>query len=235
MLRSLFLLTLLLTCCLYGCNPNDPPQTPPPPPPVIVGTFLALGDSYTIGESVAPENRWPVQLADSLRLRNINLGDPRIIARTGWTTDDLDKAIEEAALPDTYDLVSLLIGVNNQYRGYEFTQYTSEFPDLLRQAIALAGGRNERVIVVSIPDYGVTPFGQSGNPEIIAEELDAYNDFARQVSDSLGVLYFNITPISREAAQESALIADDNLHPSGVMYQRWVSLMLVDVEDLLND
>lgn len=235
---SLLLLPLLLFSCLYGCKPTPPeaPEVPDPPVenPVFVGSFLALGDSYTIGESVVPEGRWPVQLADSLRLRDINLGDPRIIARTGWTTADLDKGIEQAELNQTYDLVSLLIGVNNQYRGYEFAQYESEFPALLNQAIALANNRPDRVFVVSIPDYGVTPFGQSGDPDIIAEQLDAYNAYAKQVADSLEVLFVNITPISREADTQPELVAPDRLHPSELMYTRWVSYMLDDVELLFS-
>ncbi len=190
-------------------------------------TFLALGDSYTIGESVVEKERWPVQLYQQAVDAGYDLIKPKIIARTGWTTDELLKAIEAEDLGDTtFNFVSLLIGVNNQYRGYEFNQYETEFVQLIDLAIDFAGNDTSRVFVVSIPDYGVTPFGQAGDPEKIANELDEYNSYAEQICSEKGIKYFYITDISREAAEDASLIADDNLHPSGKMYKRWVDRII---------
>ena len=199
-------------------------------------TFLALGDSYTIGESVPEDERWPVQLRKMLLdSMEITMKMPRIIARTGWTTDELQAAIKDADIEeDTFDLVSLLIGVNNQYRGYPIEQYKTEFPLLLDQAIKFAGGDTTRVFVVSIPDYGVTPFGQSRDPEQTAKEIDEYNRLAEEFATFEGVTYFNITPISREAAQDPSLIAPDGLHPSGKMYGRWVELIFPWAKEILD-
>lgn len=190
-------------------------------------SFLALGDSYTIGESVSETLRWPVQLQamliDSL---DIKLKDPRIIARTGWTTDELQQAINDADIKgQTFDLVGLLIGVNNQYRGYNVDQYRVEFLNLLDQAIGFSGGDTTRVFVISIPDYGVTPFAQNRDKEKIAKEIDLYNTIAKEFAEKRGVTYFDITPISREAVEDPTLIAGDGLHPSGKMYAEWVKLI----------
>jgi lysophospholipase L1-like esterase len=152
---------------------------------------------------------------------------PKIIARTGWTTDELLKAIEAENLDDTtFNFVSLLIGVNNQYRGYDFNRYETEFLELVDLALEFAGNDTSSVFVVSIPDYGVTPFGQAGDPEKIANELDEYNSYAEQICADRGIKYFYITDISREAADDASLIADDNLHPSGKMYKRWVDRII---------
>jgi len=236
------LVSLLLSASLLSCLPesNNPILIPDPEPVDTVQTepvhFLALGDSYTIGESVAVSKRWPVQLRDSLLGQGISMENPRIIAQTGWTTNDLIRAIESSSdLRGTYDLVSLLIGVNNQYRGYDFSQYETEFPILLQKALDLAGGSSDRVIVVSIPDYGTTPFGASGNPEKIARELDAYNAIAKEQAEAKGVKFFNITPISREATDKPELVAGDGLHPSAIMYARWVELMRKDVQRELTE
>lgn len=188
-------------------------------------TYLALGDSYTIGESVSESERWPVLLADTLRKASINIDKPRIIARTGWTTDELQKAINEADIQEKYDLVSLLIGVNNQYRGYNIEQYKAEFETLLKQAIQFAKGNTSHVFVVSIPDYGVTPFGQSGDSDKIAREIDEYNQIAEDFTVKHNVRFFNITEISREAEKNTNLIAGDGLHPSGEMYKKWVDMV----------
>ncbi|MEO9475598.1 MAG: SGNH/GDSL hydrolase family protein [Cyclobacteriaceae bacterium] len=198
-------------------------------------TYLALGDSYTIGEAVAVSDRWPVQLIDTLKAKGVEIETPKIIARTGWTTDELLAAIEKEQLTETYDLVSLLIGVNNQYRGYPVSQQETEFKVLLNQAIQFAGGDTSRVFVVSIPDYGVTPFGKNGNPEKIAKEIDEYNALNKRIADLYEVQYFDITPGSREAENNPDLIATDGLHPSGLMYSEWVKLIFPWVYDLLND
>lgn len=187
--------------------------------------FLALGDSYTIGESVAESARWPVQLADALRRRGISCGAPRIIATTGWRTDDLKKAVDEARLAQEYNLVSLLIGVNNQYQGKTVDAYKPEFENLLKMAIHLTGGHTEHVFVVSIPDYGFTPFGKA-KQETISRELDAYNAANRAIAAQCNVSYVYITDISRRGFTEPSLVAGDGLHPSGTMYAEWVQAIL---------
>lgn len=192
-------------------------------------SFLALGDSYTIGESVEKNQRWPVLLADSLKNRGIDLLDPDIIAKTGWTTTDLQKAIDEQKPDSTYDLVSLLIGVNNQYQGLDFNRFEEEFEELLNQAITFADGDAENVFVVSIPNYGVTPFGQNRNPDQIREELTKYNETAQSIAEQYEITFVNITPISERASDDPTLTADDNLHPSGKMYQLWVQKMIPNI------
>src|SRR5688572_22584734 len=159
-------------------------------------TYLALGDSYTIGESVPAAGRWPSLLAAKLRARGIAIDAPRIIARTGWTTDELDEAIDEAELSEHYDLVSLLIGVNNQYRGRDLAEYRGQFTDLLDRAIGFAGGDARRVFVLSIPDWGTTPFAEGRDRAKIARELDAFNAAAREIAGKRGVAFVDITPIS---------------------------------------
>jgi lysophospholipase L1-like esterase len=198
--------------------------------------FLALGDSYTIGESVPVAERWPVQLADRLRQAEQPVEAPHIVATTGWTTAELQAGIAQSqdTLRETYDLVSLLIGVNNQYRGYDTAIYVAEYEALLQQAVAFAGGKPERVFAVSIPDYGVTPFASGKDAEKIARELDWYNAAAQGICQRYGVIFLNITPISRRAASDPALIADDGLHPSGAMYKAWVDEVLAGpVSELL--
>ena len=192
--------------------------------------YLALGDSYTIGESVPDNDRFPRQLMDSLVTNGFQRGALKIIARTGWTTDELQKAIQVENPPtDQYNLVTLLIGVNNQYRGYPIEQFKKEFRDLLQQAIAFAGGKEERVFVVSIPDYGVTPFAATRNPGKIGLEIDEYNAQKQLITEQEGVTFVNITPISRLAKEDPTLVANDRLHPSGTMYTEWVKELLPEV------
>lgn len=192
-----------------------------------VFTFLALGDSYTIGESVAENERWPVQLADSLAGRGISVESPQIIARTGWRTDELAKSIEEQQPDKDFDMVSLLIGVNNQFQGRSVESYEPEFEELLKTAIEHAGGDTSKVFVVSIPDYGFTPFGQS-NQKKISKELDDYNEANQRITEAYGIDYYYITDISRQGFEDPELVADDNLHPSGKQYAQWVGLILKD-------
>jgi lysophospholipase L1-like esterase len=187
--------------------------------------FLALGDSYTIGQSVPQNERWPVQLIQQLRNKGLTCPDAKIIATTGWRTDQLKSAIENANLSPEYTLVALLIGVNNQYQGKSVQDYAPEFEGLLNKAIALANGVKSHVFVVSIPDYGYTPFGESNQPAISAG-INAYNEVNRTITEKSGVKYFNITPISRRGLTEPDLVASDGLHPSGKMYQEWVELIL---------
>lgn len=187
--------------------------------------FLALGDSYTIGQSVSVAERWPVQLIDSLRAKGIACYDPTIIATTGWRTDNLMDAIEGTSLRKDYNLVSLLIGVNNQYQGKTAESYSPEFYSLLEKAIELAGGNSSHVFVVSIPDYGYTPFG-NGNQAYITAGINAFNAVNKSISDVKGVTYIDITPISRQGLEQPDLMATDGLHPSGKMYTEWVKLIL---------
>jgi len=186
--------------------------------------YLALGDSYTIGESVEEHERWPNLLAKMLEEELDGGFEVTIIAKTGWTTDELMDAVSAAGLIKEYDMVSLLIGVNNQYRGYRKKQYKKEFEQLLNHAIRLAEDDKNRVFVLSIPDYGVTPFAQDKNPEKIASEIDQYNNIAEEICGKHEVAYLDITDISRKAAYDASLIADDGLHPSGKMYKMWAKM-----------
>lgn len=189
--------------------------------------FLALGDSYTIGEAVKEEERWPVQLAARLRQKGYHLQPPEIIATTGWRTDQLKQAIEKGTQHREYHMVSLLIGVNNQYQGRTAESYQPEFEELLRMAIALAGGKKERVFVLSIPDYGFTPFGRE-RQQAISKAIDAYNAVNRQVTQNLGVRYYDITGLTRKGLEDAELVATDGLHPSGKMYAWWADLIAAD-------
>ncbi len=198
-------------------------------------SYLALGDSYTIGEAVAEPERWPVQLAAGLRARGIALADPAIIATTGWTTDELWAAMDAAEPIAEHGFVSLLIGVNNQYRGRPVDDYAPEFARLLARAIALAGGRADRVLVLSIPDWGVTPFGQASGRDTarIAAELDAYNAAAAAECARRGVAFVDITGVSRRLGGQPGRVAADGLHPSGQAYADWTTLALPAAQRLL--
>jgi lysophospholipase L1-like esterase len=176
---------------------------------VDVKTYLALGDSYTIGEQVDREESYPVQLISKLRDRDILISDPMIIAKTGWTTDELLVGIEKIGPGNDYDLVTLLIGVNNQYRGRDIENYRSEFELLLRMAISFAGNDENNVIVISIPDYGVTPFGRQKENKNISREIDLFNSINKEISDQYQVHYVNVTKISRTALEDASLTADD--------------------------
>jgi lysophospholipase L1-like esterase len=186
-----------------------------------VPTCLALGDSYTIGEAVAAHERWPAVLAQRLRHSGTPIDEPQIVAVTGWTTDELAQGMDTAVLLPPYDLVTLQIGVNNQYRGRPADDYRAQFAGLLERAIALAGDRAARVVVASIPDWGVTRFAseQGRDRARIAAELDAYNALARAESERAGARFVDITGISR---QHPELLADDGLHPSAAQYALWV-------------
>ena len=187
--------------------------------------YLALGDSYTIGEMVAPPDNFPGQVYNILQNAGINLQASRIIAKTGWTTDELEIGIINAnnadPLRSSYDFVSLLIGVNNQYRGRSVDNYKPEFEELLKKAIRYAGNRPERVVVLSIPDWGVTPFANGRDRAQIAREIDAYNAANKEITLRYNVHYIDITPWTREAATDNSLLTSDGLHPSGKEYKRW--------------
>jgi lysophospholipase L1-like esterase len=188
--------------------------------------FLALGDSYTIGEGVTPEERWPSQLAEALRHRGLPIGAPFIIARTGWTVSELRAGIQSAALEVFFHLVSLQIGVNNQYRGYAVESYRREFAVSLAEAIAFAGGQASAVLVLSIPDWGVTPFAKGQDRRQIAAEIDKFNHANRAETIDAGANYIDVTLTSRLARQDSSLLAPDGLHPSGKMYAIWIDSIL---------
>ena len=224
---------LLLFCIfvIIGCSNNDDKNnlyTSTNPKPKNI-KYLALGDSYTIGESVCQSCRFPEQLKDSL-INYFSASDNvavKVIAQTGWTTSNLKTAISNENLSPEYDLVTLLIGVNNQYQNKPFSLYETEFPELLQTAIVLAKGNLNRVIVVSIPDYAYTAFGQSSsNPGNISNQLDQYNLFAKNHAESLGISFVNITDITREGLINPALVAQDNLHPSKLAYSKFVERIL---------
>jgi lysophospholipase L1-like esterase len=198
-------------------------------------TYLALGDSYTIGEGVEENGRWPLQLVQALRDEGIGLANPRIIAQTGWTTDELDAAIDKAEPLGEFDLVSLLIGVNNQYRDRGLDEYRLQFAALLERAISFAGRRTERVMALSIPDWGVTPFAQQQprSTKLIGEQIDAFNTAAREICEAAGVAFIDITPVSRERGGEPEMLAADGLHPSAAMYAQWAKLALPVVKSAL--
>lgn len=184
-------------------------------------SYLALGDSYTIGEGIAIKESFPYQVVDILRGKGIEFKTPKVIARTGWTTDELQTAIQNSNLEGRFDFVTLLIGVNNQYRKRSVTDYIPEFESLVQQAIQYAGNNSKRVIVLSIPDWSVTPFGAGTTQSQIASEIDQFNDANKQVAEKYQVRYINITPGTRQAACEAGLIADDGLHPSAKEYRKW--------------
>jgi lysophospholipase L1-like esterase len=198
-------------------------------------SYLALGDSYTIGEGIAAPDAWPRQLARTLREDGIALSDPRVIATTGWTCDELSAAIDAAAPANDQDFVSLLVGVNDQYRGVALDVFRPCFARLLERAIGFARGRAGRVLVLSIPDWGVTPFaGASGRAATqIAAELDAFNGAARAACATRDVAFVDITGLSRQHGAQSTMLVDDGLHPTPVMYALWTQAALPVARRLL--
>jgi lysophospholipase L1-like esterase len=240
-MKKILLITLSVSYIFFiSCTKNEymtdtPANTYTPPaatPAVIKDTapprsFLALGDSYTIGQSVFEADRFPVQATRYLNEQGVNFNTPEIIAHTGWTTRDLlnSLAIAPPAKP-AYDIVTLLIGVNNQYQQKPQQEYADEFLILLKKAIGYAGNNKNRVIVLSIPDYSVTPFASRGDKETIAKEIDAFNEINKTITLNEGVNYLDITPASRLAEYDPSLIAGDNLHPSGLEYKVWAEGLL---------
>lgn len=188
-------------------------------------SYLALGDSYTIGQSVAVSDRYPIQTVNLLRNAGVPCQDPAIIAVTGWTTADLLAATPATAPARPYSVVTLLIGVNNQYQGRSQSEYRDQFTTLLQRAILLAGSRTTHVIVISIPDYSVTPFARGHNTAYIAAQIDSFNGINKAIADSYKVAYVNVTAESRKAANDPSLIAGDGLHFSGKEYAIWASML----------
>ncbi|MDI5899429.1 SGNH/GDSL hydrolase family protein [Flavobacterium yafengii] len=199
--------------------------------------YLALGDSYTIGQSVCETCRFPAQLSKSLGNLNVsNTYSLKIIAQTGWTTSNLISAVNTQNLTSNYDLVTLLIGVNNQYQNRNFSLYEKEFPELVKKAIALAKGDKTNVILVSIPDYAYTPFGQaSGNQTTISTEIDQYNAFAKKYCDDNAIVFINITDITRQGLTNKNLVASDGLHPSELAYSLFVERILPKATTAVNN
>ncbi|MFD1095276.1 SGNH/GDSL hydrolase family protein [Salegentibacter chungangensis] len=227
--KALIVLFLLV---MAGCSSTSKISNAPEPSENKF-SYLALGDSYTIGESVSVDQRWPVQLSNRLNERGIKVAPPKIIAKTGWTTGNLlDGINSELDVQRDFDLVSILIGVNNQYQGKSIDQYEEELRTIFNKAINHSKRGKEGVFALSIPDYGVTPFGKP-NEEKIREEINAFNAVFREVAEDFEVDFYNITPISREAETNSGLVAEDGLHPSGLMYRYWVDLVVDEVAQKL--
>src|SRR6266508_1603611 len=225
----------LLFCfvVLVSCAPNEPLSEP------VLGEtdlpafrYLALGDSYTIGESVSAEDRWPNQLAKLLEAKGIQT-EVTMIARTGWTVDELWDGIQANPPEGTYDVVTLLIGVNDQYRGYPVDRYREDFHFMLSKAIEYAGGNPNKVVVLSIPDWGFTPFAADRNREFVSRQIDEFNSVNLDETRNAGAHYVDVTEISRMSMDHSELIAGDGLHPSGKMYTMWAEKVLPVVKDIL--
>ncbi len=233
---------LLMLTSFSACSDDDmtPPITGPGP---IVDTtevqgalsYLALGDSYTIGTGVQESERFPVQLRNRLIADGYDMIPPEIIATNGWTTGNLLNALESFEPDSVFDLVSLLIGVNNQFQGRTLVEYTDHFDELIRQAITYAGNDTSHVFVISIPDYGATPFAANMNPAEIAAEIDAFNAVNDSISNVYGVSHYYITDISRQAENDLSLVAGDNLHPSGAQYSLWIDLFENEIKLKLDE
>jgi len=244
-MRRLIELTISVMCLLASCIKHDVgagrtyTYNPPVIPVVVADTttaksFLALGDSYTIGQSVPVADRFPVQTAKYLTEQGVRFSDPEIIAQTGWTTANLLGTLEIAApLKPPYDIVTLLIGVNNQYQRRTQQEYADQFLLLLNKAIAYAGNKKNRVIILSIPDYSVTPFASGSDKALIASEIDSFNVINKKIADQAGVNYLDITGASRLAANDLTLIAGDGLHPSGLQYKLWADGLVPIIKKLL--
>jgi len=196
-------------------------------------SFLALGDSYTIGEAIPLYESFPYQTVQLLRKANLHFHAPEIVAKTGWTTAELAEHILHTKLNEHYDFVTLLIGVNNQYRGQSTDEYREQFSSLLQQAIKFSGGHKNHVVVLSIPDWGATPFAEGRNRQEIASQIDLFNKINKEESDKQQVRYIDITPITRKVPNDASLVAADGLHPSGKMYGEWAALLAKMIEQEL--
>lgn len=184
-------------------------------------SWLALGDSYTIGEQVSLHESFPYQALQLLRKGGQEMYAPEIVAKTGWTTDELDAHINQTSFCTSYDMVTLLIGVNNQYRGRTAENFQPEFKALLQKAIAFAGGKNKNVYVLSIPDWGITPFAKERDVQQIAVEIDQYNEVCRLTAQELSCHYIDITASQRIDGNNPEFLATDELHPNGNEYAKW--------------
>lgn len=200
--------------------------------PSVTGKFLALGDSYTIGQNVQDDERFPAQTVQLLKLQNINLSI-QYIATTGWTTTNLISAINSENPVKDFDIVTLLIGVNDQYQSRDTAEYRSRFSELLTKAVELAGNRKSRVFVLSIPDYSATPFVSEDDKAIVSNQIDEFNAINKEVTLQNNINYIDITPSTRKAANDSTLIANDGLHPSGKEYAVWANMLAPLIKKVL--
>jgi len=236
-LLKIIIFTVSFGVVFYGCISNNSDETPNTENPATPKNFklIALGDSYTIGQSVCESCRFPAQLKDSLQTRYTTLDtfNLEIIAQTGWTTTNLKNAISSANPPNDFDLVTLLIGVNNQYQNKPFELYETEFIDLVDTAVSLVGGNASKLIVVSIPDYAYTPFGQASNALNISTQLELYNTYAQTYCADYNLKYVYITDITQQGLDNPALVATDNLHPSTLAYTKFVERILPLALDIL--
>jgi lysophospholipase L1-like esterase len=232
----LFIILLLTSCASATPLPTESPKPFPTQETTSMPTirYLALGDSYTIGESVTEQERWSVQLAQLLEAEGIQT-EVTIIARTGWTVQELWEGIQANPPDGTYDMVSLLIGVNDQYRGYPVDGYRKDFRFMLGKAIEYAGGDPKRVVVLSIPDWGVTPFASGWDVELVSRQIDEFNAVNLEEAEAVGAHYVDVTASSRMARDDAELIAEDQLHPSGKMYAMWAEKTLPIALDILKD
>lgn len=222
-LSILLILIIASSFTIYINNfPGNKIMTPLPHNKKII----LMGDSYTIGQSVNVKDRWPVQLENKLTTEGILISELKIIAQTGWTTSDLIRGIENEITNPPYDLVTLQIGVNNQFRNEGIDKFRDELILLMKQAIEFAGGNSSKVIIISIPDWGATPFAENFDRDLIASEIDLFNSITLEQSNVFNLTFIDITPISRQAIDNPLLIAEDGLHPSMEMYKQWVDLML---------
>jgi len=201
--------------------------------------YLALGDSYTIGQGADTQDAFPVQLSarlNAVHQDSVFIHSPEIIAKTGWTSSDLLHQAEQAdELNRPYDLITLLIGVNNQYQRLSFSIFERDLEDLLHFGIEAAGGDTSRLVLISVPDYAYTPFGQNHNdPAQISSEIEKYNGYLATQAEAYGIPFIDVTPLSREGLHNPELLAQDGLHPSAEMYAGWVNLMIRDVEKALS-
>ena len=236
-LLKIIVFTVSFGVVFYGCISNNSDETPNTENPATPKNFklIALGDSYTFGQSVCENCRFPSQLKDSLQTRYTTLDtfNLEIIAQTGWTTTNLKNAISSANPPNDFDLVTLLIGVNNQYQNKPFELYETEFIELVDTAISLVGGNASKLIVVSIPDYAYTPFGQASNALNISTQLELYNTYAQTYCADNNLKYVYITDITQQGLDNPALVATDNLHPSTLAYTKFVERILPLALDIL--
>lgn len=235
-MKRIFFVMLLLQ--VLACKKNEALRLDPAPTPVVPGfaaptTWLALGDSYTIGQGVAASERFPAQTAEFLAQKGISLNALEYIATTGWTTTDLQQAINSKK-PDKHTIVSLLIGVNDQYQKRDTTGYRQRFSGLLVNAIALANGKKENVFVLSIPDYSVTPYASTSDTAKMRIEIDWFNHINKSVTATYGCPYLDITGFTREGKTNRDLISGDGLHPSGIDYKRWAEQLSTMIQKVLN-
>ncbi|WP_026309074.1 SGNH/GDSL hydrolase family protein [Spirosoma spitsbergense] len=228
-------LILFIVTFLFSCSKSTTEQNMVVNPNASASkySFLSLGDSYTIGESVSASDRWSVQLAGMLRNQGLDVADPDIIARTGWTTAELQDAINSSGNQKKYTLVSLMIGVNNQYRGQSQDRYRTEFKSLLQTAVNFANGKADHVFVLSTPDWGRSPYASTQDKTQIGLQIDQFNAIAKDECQKAGIAFVDITPATRAAAGDDSQFASDGLHYSGKQMQKWAEMALPVAKKLL--